>query len=323
MSHAQTSDRQSEDASRAMAVVSWLVFPATLVALLGGGVWAIANDYPPSLVVGVGTFVSLVLVLVLERALPYKKEWNHSQGDLGADVLYLPCYFGINALIQPAVAAGIVVLGAMLAESFGAGLWPSDWPLLAQFLLACIVVEFFDYWPHRWLHEVPLLWRFHAIHHNPKRLYWLNATRAHFGEVVFRGVFNAVPLALAGAGAEVLALIGLANSVLGLFQHANINFKLGPLSWVFSVGEMHRWHHSLRISEANHNYGSNLLIWDVVFGTRYRDTGRSGPEQLGIADDNLPSNWLSQLWVPFRKTPPANSAPAVASADSQDLPKGH
>ena len=60
-------------------------------------------------------------------------------------------------------------------------------------------------------------------------------------EVVFRGVINAVPLALAGASAEVLALVGLANSLLGLFQHANINFKLGSINLVFSVGEMHRW----------------------------------------------------------------------------------
>ena len=129
----------------------------------------------------------------------------------------------------------------------------------------------------------------------------MNATRAHFGEVVFRGIFNAVPLALLGAGGEVLALIGLANSLLGLFQHANINFKLGPLSWVFSVGEMHRWHHSMKLSEANHNYGSNFLFWDVVFGTRFRDTAKSGPEHLGIEHDHIPDSWWSQLWVPFKK----------------------
>lgn len=309
-------DSESETKSKTITAITWLVFPTALLAILGGGVWAIDSGYPPSVVVGVGTFSSLALVLLLERALPYRKDWNHNQGDLGADLLYLPSYFGINALIQPVVASGIVLFGAMLSESFGSGLWPSDWPLIAQFLLACIVVEFFDYWPHRWMHEVPVLWRFHAIHHNPKRLYWLNATRAHFGEVLFRGVFNAIPLALAGAGAEVLALIGLANSLLGLFQHANINFKLGPLSWVFSVGEMHRWHHSLNISEANHNYGSNLLVWDVVFGTRFRSAELPGPEQLGIADDKIPNRWWSQLWVPFKKAPTTDKAPLADSIES-------
>lgn len=286
---------------KALDVISWSIFPVTVAAVLLGGVWAIDVGYAPSLVAGIGTFISLVLVVTLERLLPYRKEWNEGQGDLLADLLYLPSYFGINALVQPLVAAGIVLGGAMLSNALGIGLWPSEWPLLGQFLLACIVVEFFDYWPHRWLHEVPFLWRFHAIHHNPKRLYWLNATRAHFGEVVFRGVINAVPLALAGASAEVLALVGLANSLLGLFQHANINFKLGPLTWVFSVGEMHRWHHSQKVSEANHNYGSNFLFWDVVFGTRFRDAEKSGPERLGIENDSIPASWWSQLWVPFKE----------------------
>lgn len=301
---------------RATDVISWLVFPVAVAAVLGGAVWAIDSGHPASLIAGIGTFASLVLVVVLERLLPYRAEWNQSQGDLTADLLYLPSYFGINALVQPLVSAGIVFGGAMLSESVGAGLWPSDWPLLGQFLLACLVVEFFDYWPHRWMHEVPFLWRFHAIHHNPKRLYWLNATRAHFGEVVFRGVFNAIPLALAGAGAEVLVLIGLANSLLGLFQHANINFKLGPLSWIFSVGEMHRWHHSVKVSEANHNYGSNFLFWDVVFGTRYRDAERSGPEQLGIEHDDIPDSWWSQLAVPFKKKQWREDAATVEAVDS-------
>ena len=79
-----------------------------------------------------------------------------------------------------------------------------------------------------------------------------------------------------------------------------MDFKLGPLSWIFSVGEMHRWHHSMKITEANHNYGSNFLFWDVVFGTRYRNRERSGPDEVGIEDDYLPTSWWAQLSAPFR-----------------------
>jgi len=129
---------------RAIDVISWLVFPVTVAAVLGGAVWAIDSGHPASLIAGIGTFASLVLVVILERLLPYRAEWNQSQGDLTADLLYLPSYFGINALVQPLVSAGIVFGGAMLSESVGAGLWPSDWPLLGQFLLACLIVEFFE-----------------------------------------------------------------------------------------------------------------------------------------------------------------------------------
>jgi hypothetical protein len=111
---------------RAIDVIAWLVFPVTIAAVLGGAVWAIDAGHPPSLIAGIGTFASLVLVVVLERLLPYRAEWNQSQGDLTADLLYLPSYFGINALVQPLVSAGIVFGGAMLSESADAGLWPSD-----------------------------------------------------------------------------------------------------------------------------------------------------------------------------------------------------
>ena len=280
--------------------ISWLIFPTTVVGVLGAAFYALGTGVEPSVVTGVGTLASLVFVVLLERVLPYRADWNRSKGDVATDAAYLPTYFVVNALVEPGVRVGAVLVGAALSESLGIGLWPSGWPLLAQFVLACVVVEAFDYWPHRLLHEVPFLWRFHAIHHNPKRVYWLNATRSHPVETTFRGFVNVIPLAIAGASEPLLALVALTNSLLGLFQHANVDFRLGVLSWIFSVGEMHRWHHSVKLEEANHNYGSNFLFWDVVFGTRYREPGKSGPDVVGIEDDWLPTSWWAQLSAPFR-----------------------
>jgi sterol desaturase/sphingolipid hydroxylase (fatty acid hydroxylase superfamily) len=55
----------------------------------------------------------------------------------------------------------------------------------------------------------------------------------------------------------------------GIFQHANVQLRLGPLNWFFSMAELHRWHHSRTVEEANHNYGQTISVWDWVFGTRY------------------------------------------------------
>lgn len=283
------------------SAIAWLIFPATVCGVIGGAAFALASGAAPIAVTGIGTLASLVVIVAFERIQPYRSDWNHSKGDLAADLAYLPTYLGLNALIEPAVRIGAVALGVAVSEAIGVGLWPDGWSLLAQLALACVIVEAFDYWPHRLLHEIPSLWRFHAIHHNPQRIYWLNATRAHPVEVVFRGVVNVIPLALLGAGGELLALVALTDSMLGLFQHANIDFKLGPLSWIFSVGEMHRWHHSAELAEANHNYGSNFLFWDVVFGTRFRDPERSCPDALGIEHDTLPASWWAQLGAPFRQ----------------------
>lgn len=296
--------RESEDlGGSAKTTPRWLtfsIFPAALVVVLGGGFVALDGGIAPSAVAGVGTLVSLVLVATLERIVPYRPAWNRSQGDLPTDLLYLPTYLGVNALVEPFVRGGSVLFGAWLARSLGIDLWPTDGSLLAQFALACVVVEAFDYWPHRLLHEVPALWRFHAIHHNPKRVYWLNATRAHPVEIAFRGFVNVIPLAAVGAGEPLLAMVSLANALLGFFQHANVDFQLGPLNWIFSVGEMHRWHHSVALGEANNNYGSNFLFWDIIFGTRYHDPTRGGPAVVGIEQDDLPESWWRQLSAPFR-----------------------
>ena len=281
-------------------LISWLLFPLTVCAVVGGSTAALARGVSPGVVTTLASLASILVVASFERIQPFRAEWNHSKGDLLTDAVYLPTYLGVNGLVEPLARGGIVVLGAALSETLGMGLWPVDWPVLGQLALACVVVEAFDYWPHRFLHEVPLLWRFHAVHHNPKRVYWLNATRSHPVEIAFRGVVNVIPLALLGAGPEVIALVAVTNAVLGMYQHANIDFALGPLSWIFSVGEMHRWHHSMRLEEANSNYGSNFLFWDVVFGTRFRDTTRDGPDEIGIVHDDLPSQWWRQLGAPFR-----------------------
>lgn len=194
-----------------------------------------------------------------------------------------------------------VAIGVWVAARIGGGLWPSSWPLLAQLALARVVAEAFDYWAHRALHASPLLWRLHATHHSAPRLYWLNATRAHPLEMLFRGTVAFIPLAVVGAGDAVLALFGVMTIVVGLFQHANVDIRLGPLCWVFSVGELHRWHHSPRVADANHNYGNNFMFWDVVFGTRYLPANRPPPSEIGIEGlGGFPTTYLGQLGSPLR-----------------------
>jgi sterol desaturase/sphingolipid hydroxylase (fatty acid hydroxylase superfamily) len=92
-------------------------------------------------------------------------------------------------------------------------------PLAAQVAFACVLTALFAYWAHLWMHAVPLLWCFHAIHHSPAHVYWLNAARSHPGEHVFRGFLSGIPLAVAGAPAEVLAYVMVISRMAGLFQH--------------------------------------------------------------------------------------------------------
>jgi sterol desaturase/sphingolipid hydroxylase (fatty acid hydroxylase superfamily) len=77
--------------------------------------------------------------------------------------------------------------------------------------------------------------------------------------------------------------------------------RLGPLNWIFSMAQLHRWHHSRRVAESNTNYGQNLIVWDVVFGTRFLPKDHEPPEDIGIAGlDAFPMDYLGQLASPAR-----------------------
>lgn len=271
-----------------------------------GSVWAclalMEAGFDPAVTVLPIGFVMLLVVALLERVLPWHRDWLHSKGDLRVDALYLPTQAGVGALLAPLSAALAVALGGWLARLAPSGVWPHDWPVLAQVVVASVVRELFDYWGHRAMHEFDWLWRLHATHHSAPRLYWLNGARAHPGEIAFRfGLVGVLPLAILGVDERVLALTAVAALGADSFQHANIALRLGPLSWIYSIGDAHRWHHSRTREEADSNYGNVYLFWDAVFGTRYLPADREPPTQVGIDGlDAFPTGFLSQWLSPFR-----------------------
>ena len=298
----------------------WSVFPSMLVAALMATAAAIALGAQPAIAVFLIYLAMMPMVAALERALPHRRAWNQAKGDLLTDALYLPTTWGLGALLSPAFVAVAVAVEGFLSTRVGADLWPGSWPLAAQVLLACAVAEFFDYWGHRLLHEIPALWRFHAIHHSAQRVYWLNATRTHPGELLVRGLFGAVPLAVLGVGEVVFAYTMLLGRVAGLFQHANIDFQLGPFAWIFSIGDLHRWHHSRARAEADTNYGNSFIFWDAVFGTRFLPRDREPPAEVGIGGlEAFPSNYAAQVLAPFRyrRIEAESAAPLRSALDSR------
>jgi sterol desaturase/sphingolipid hydroxylase (fatty acid hydroxylase superfamily) len=110
-----------------------------------------------------------------------------------------------------------------------------------------------------------------------------------------------VPLVVLGCPGDVILLFALFDGVFGMLQHCNVAVRLGPLNRIFSMAEPHRWHHSRTLVEANANYGSNLIVWDLVFGTFFLPQDREPPAAIGIAGmEHFPRSYLAQLATPFR-----------------------
>ena len=293
-----------------------LAFPV----VMGGSVAAAIHLTPILGATRAVTLVQVVAVLAivaLERLLPFRPRWNASHGDLRTDMVHATVSgVGTAQLLLPAVKLGGGVLAARLSAAVGSTLWPVGWSPLAQLVLALLIAELAQYWWHRWQHEHEALWRFHAVHHSAPRLYWLNAARFHPLDLATLYAVGYLPLVALGCPEDTLLLFVLFDAVFGMFQHCNIDVALGPLNWIFSMAEPHRWHHSRVLAEANNNYGSNLIVWDLVFRSFFLPP--AAPAEIGIGDmPAFPPGYLAQLASPFRWRRVKRDAAAVSALSPQ------
>ncbi len=290
----------------AMGAIEWVLARALFpVAIVGATAYAIARieaGAAPTEAILLPTIAAYLVIMALERLFFWQKSWLHSNGDLGVDVGHLVVSGLLTVrLLEIPVRLAAIAAGAWLAGRVGFTLWPTDWNLWGQLALALVFGEFFMYWIHRLSHEVDWLWRFHALHHSAPRLYFLNAVRFHPVDIALSNFAPLIPLLVVGADGRVIALFGLVSAVHGLFQHANLVLRLGPLNWIFSMAELHRWHHSRNLEESNTNFGQNLIVWDTVFGTRFLPKDREPPKEIGIAGlPAFPMDYWGQLLSPFR-----------------------
>ncbi len=277
-----------------------LAFPVILGGTLVLAI-AILPWLGPPLTLLVANGVGLAAVAIGERLWPYRSQWNRAHGDLGTDLLHaFVSGLGTSRIVRPLVGViGVVAAGAV-SRALGTTLWPTSWPYLAQLALALVIAELPQYWVHRWQHEHDALWRFHATHHSAPRLYFLNAARFHPLDLGLLYFIGYLPLVVLGCPEETIMLFSLFDAVFGMLQHSNIDVRLGAWNRVFSMAEVHRWHHSRTLREANTNYGSNLMVWDLVFGTFFLPPDREPPAEIGIADmPDFPATYLAQLASPF------------------------
>ena len=279
----------------ARAFFSYLIYP---VVVLGGGgaiVWALERGLPAAVAVGAVTVAAAAGVTVLERILPYEPLWNRSAGDAAADATHCVANLAIKQL-------ALALYGALVARAaLFADVWPHDWPLAAQALLALAIVEASLYGVHRWSHANRFLWRLHAVHHASRRLYWVNGEKRHPLHQILEGLPGVTALMLVGAPqvalVAALAMLGL-NMML---QHGNVDYRAGWLRYVFSVAELHRWHHRPSADESRVNFGAFFAVWDLVFGTYFNGRQTTPVREVGVDErPGVPDDYAGQLAWPFR-----------------------
>jgi sterol desaturase/sphingolipid hydroxylase (fatty acid hydroxylase superfamily) len=282
------------------ALFSWLIFPC----VLGGALLAAAVGLRLGLPHGpltTGILLSAgALILLLQRVHPYRDDWRGGAGEIRTDLLHGLISTGGSSLLFQAVAFGALLsAGGALSARLGVGRWPGDWPLWLQLPLALVIGELGQYTVHRLSHEVPLLWRIHALHHSSEQLYMLSAGRNHPISNLLSYGSNISVLVAVGAPADLLLLQSVFTGVHGFLQHANVEMRTGWFRYVFATADYHRWHHSTVMAEGNTNFGSNLVLLDWLLGTRFLPPERL-VEAVGLDSmPRYPRGFWGQLASPF------------------------
>ena len=171
-------------------------------------------------------------------------------------------------------------------------------PLVLEAFLVLLVADLVQYWTHRGYHEIPLLWRFHAVHHSTKTLDWMAGSRLHLLELVFTRVSILGVLYVLGFSKPAMDIYIVVVGFQAVFNHSNVSLPWGPLKYVIVTPDFHHWHHSSDRVALDRNYAAHFAFIDYLFGTAAR-TDRAFPEKYGVLGDYMPQGFLKQQAFPF------------------------
>jgi sterol desaturase/sphingolipid hydroxylase (fatty acid hydroxylase superfamily) len=175
---------------------------------------------------------------------------------------------------------------------------------LAAFLLYVVILDFGEYWRHRFQHMFGWWWALHSIHHAQRQMtFWTDDRNHILDEVIGALWFGAIAL-LIGVPPGQFPLLVLIMRLAESLSHANVRLSFGRLGERLLVSpRFHRAHHGvLSVGRQGRNYAVLFPVWDWIFGTadfrreHYPRTGDpDAPEALATG------GWLRQQAVGLRR----------------------
>ena len=163
-----------------------------------------------------------------------------------------------------------------------------DWPWMAyvkntfpiaaiaifplQLVAVVLVSSFLQYWQHRFIHNIPILWETHKFHHSAQQMTTLSLSRETPFTVVLNGMLIAIPTAIVGSylfpaapsKIDYVALflyIGYQtfHSLNQFLIHSNLNISYGWFGRYFMVSPAnHRVHHSILPEHWDKNWSCGI-----------------------------------------------------------------
>ena len=212
----------------------------------------------------------------------------------------------INVVVMGALPLGAVA-AAELARTMQFGLLNlADVPFFAALLITLLIRSLGSWGVHYAMHNIPLLWRIHRVHHTDTHLDVSTTVRFHPFEFLVSAPVVVAIVMLCGLPPVAVMLFELFDAAIAVFSHANIRLPARLeriLNGLIITPNMHRIHHSTFEQETNSNYGATLVIWDRLFRTYRRKSDEAlAVQSLGleeVGEKRASSLWFS-LGLPFR-----------------------
>ncbi len=285
-------------------------------ALMGGSSNEQLATKNASIYFGLDFFVINVLFtgflfIPLERMFPHNAEQGVFRREWHEDIFYfLVSSLFVQVLAFLALSPAQVVETAAPLERFQN--YFGAQPFLVQLVLIMLFTDFVQYWLHRAFHQVPFLWRFHAVHHSAKSMDWLAGARMHFIEIIVLRSTTAIPMFTLGFDPNAIQAYIFTVYVYSAFIHSNVGWDMSRIERFVVTPRFHHWHHGSQKEAIDVNYAIHFPLLDWLFGTHLHAEKR-WPARYGIVGI-MPRGYLQQFLYPFRKETDAEKAAKMESA---------
>jgi len=211
----------------------------------------------------------LLLFWIIEGSIPlfrlqYKKnKVRHAAVNFSFTLIHL--------IIHTFLAIIIISLSDWCkANGFGLINWLNA-SVAVTILISLLLLDFFGGWlVHITEHKIPLLWRFHVVHHADNNVDVTTGLRHHPVESILRGLFFFAGIIISGAPMYAVMLFQTLLVLSTAFTHANISLPKWldkGLSYILVSPNMHKVHHHWKQPFTDSNYGAVFSLWDRILGT--------------------------------------------------------
>lgn len=208
---------------------------------------------------------SLVIVACLETVWPARKAAERVRR-----FFFHGALFYLNSALHALILRGLLVAFVFHAEKAGWGISHHVFrPGVLQIIFAVFLLDLCSYLLHRLHHSIPLLWKFHRVHHTDREVDVTSALREHPVQVLTTAAFQVAAICWVGPGLEAYTVYTCAVFGSIHFHHANLRMNNRLKHWLgfFIVTPEYHLIHHIKGQEGFH-FSNIFPWWDALFRTR-------------------------------------------------------